>query len=542
MLETEIFNSNNDTGSLPGNPHGLTAESFEAPIRYFPRYLSNYSVGPTDFVVSNCQVINTSAEPVDVIFAWYDEEGNSYSKDKTIEGYGFYNTEDVFSQITESNIDTIEPPEPLEGVNFSLVVESESEALLINMSTNVYSKVVDTFGEVLASSSYDGTSASSVSQLLYFPLYLYNHSIGADCIAASNCQVMNTSDVPIDVVFTWYDQDGETYSHTEIIESYRFYNTNDDFLPTSGTNFALVVTAAGGEITGIVQTDIYDGLEVVATSSYDGISAPYLQLYFPRYLFNHPTGVDGVASSQAQIFNPGVHGGNITLTWYDENGNSYTKSEFLGSFSLYNTEADFSGGVPSPLTGTNFALSVSSTDIPLAGCALTHKFEITIDTTLMMDKIKIAESKFNLNLIGAGESVYKAVASSAYNGGGCDADGEFRPPVAVITTDPDSPSGPASLIVTFNGTSSHDQDEEGLEIINYQWDFADGGSSTESIVQYTYNEAGVYSVTLTVTDDENQTDSETIAIEVDPPSLATLNVRAKGVTAGSSKRAKMKVY
>jgi len=41
-----------------------------------------------------------------------------------------------------------------------------------------------------------------------------------------------------------------------------------------------------------------------------------------------------------------------------------------------------------------------------------------------------------------------------------------------ITIDPDPASGPAPLTVTFDGSQSYDQDEEGFEIVSCQWDFA----------------------------------------------------------------------
>lgn len=55
-------------------------------------------------------------------------------------------------------------------------------------------------------------------------------------------------------------------------------------------------------------------------------------------------------------------------------------------------------------------------------------------------------------------------------------------------------TGPAPLPVDFNSTSV------GV-VFDYQWDFGDGGTSTESDPHYIYNEAGVYNVSLTVSND-----------------------------------------
>ena len=42
--------------------------------------------------------------------------------------------------------------------------------------------------------------------------------------------------------------------------------------------------------------------------------------------------------------------------------------------------------------------------------------------------------------------------------------------------------------------------EGGVEPYSYSWDFGDGSTSTEQNPTHTYNEAGTYTVTLTVTD------------------------------------------
>lgn len=42
-----------------------------------------------------------------------------------------------------------------------------------------------------------------------------------------------------------------------------------------------------------------------------------------------------------------------------------------------------------------------------------------------------------------------------------------------------------------------------INIVKWHWDFGDGGTSTEPVPQHTYTAAGVYDVTLTVTDDQD---------------------------------------
>jgi chitodextrinase len=78
-----------------------------------------------------------------------------------------------------------------------------------------------------------------------------------------------------------------------------------------------------------------------------------------------------------------------------------------------------------------------------------------------------------------------------------------QPPVA-------DPSGPYGAFVaesiTFDGSASFDPDGT---IVSYQWDFGDGATGTGATSTHAYATAGVYDVTLTVTDDGDATDTAT---------------------------------
>jgi PKD repeat protein len=84
------------------------------------------------------------------------------------------------------------------------------------------------------------------------------------------------------------------------------------------------------------------------------------------------------------------------------------------------------------------------------------------------------------------------------------------PPVA----DPDGPYYEnLGSPVTFDGSGSYDPD--GI-IVAYDWDFGDGNTDTGVSPIHTYATAGVYLVTLTVTDDGGLTDTYgTLAIITD---------------------------
>ncbi len=74
-------------------------------------------------------------------------------------------------------------------------------------------------------------------------------------------------------------------------------------------------------------------------------------------------------------------------------------------------------------------------------------------------------------------------------------------------------SGQAPLRVSFDGTGSHDQDGR---IVSFHWDFGDGSSQSNALADHLYDRPGLYTATLTVTDDQGATDSDTLEIEVVP--------------------------
>ncbi|MFQ5758332.1 MAG: PKD domain-containing protein, partial [Candidatus Bathyarchaeia archaeon] len=78
----------------------------------------------------------------------------------------------------------------------------------------------------------------------------------------------------------------------------------------------------------------------------------------------------------------------------------------------------------------------------------------------------------------------------------------YRHPVASFTYEPSAPYVGDS--VAFNASSSYDPDRY---IASYDWDFGDGTSDTGMVVTHTYSTDGVYTVALTVTDDEGLTDT-----------------------------------
>jgi len=93
-------------------------------------------------------------------------------------------------------------------------------------------------------------------------------------------------------------------------------------------------------------------------------------------------------------------------------------------------------------------------------------------------------------------------------------------PLAVITaSDEEYINEP----VTFSGEGSSDPD--GTAIISYEWGFGDGTTGTGATIDKTYTTAGIYTVTLVVTDEQNQVSEpavHSIILAARPPYAADL--------------------
>jgi PKD repeat protein len=91
-------------------------------------------------------------------------------------------------------------------------------------------------------------------------------------------------------------------------------------------------------------------------------------------------------------------------------------------------------------------------------------------------------------------------------------------PTASFTWSPSSPS--ALDPVAFDGTSSHSNNSGGY-IIDYQWNFGDGGTGSGATPTHTYAAAGTYTVTLTVEDDAGLTATTSQTVTVSPRATVT---------------------
>jgi PKD repeat protein len=108
-----------------------------------------------------------------------------------------------------------------------------------------------------------------------------------------------------------------------------------------------------------------------------------------------------------------------------------------------------------------------------------------------------------------------------------DSDGASASEAVLITVSEPVPNNPPvaiAVVATIDGLSvafdgSHSYDLDGNRIISsYDWDYGDGNTGTGIYPNHVYSSAGNFTATLTVTDDEGGTGTDTVAITVaDPP-------------------------
>ncbi|MBU0572098.1 SBBP repeat-containing protein [Patescibacteria group bacterium] len=86
----------------------------------------------------------------------------------------------------------------------------------------------------------------------------------------------------------------------------------------------------------------------------------------------------------------------------------------------------------------------------------------------------------------------------------------------------------------LSGSGSYDQDGF-IDIVNYDWDFGDGLTSSGETMSHTFTDNGIYSVTLTVTDAEGKFDSDTVTFTVNNVSpIGTLIISPAAISPGES--------
>ncbi len=101
--------------------------------------------------------------------------------------------------------------------------------------------------------------------------------------------------------------------------------------------------------------------------------------------------------------------------------------------------------------------------------------------------------------------------------------GQNRNPVARGTATPTSGAPP--LAVSFNATTSSDPDGDPL---SFAWTFGDGGSATGATPNHTYQTAGTYTATVTVSDGRGGSGATQFTIAAGRPPVPTIALPAVG--------------
>ena len=109
-------------------------------------------------------------------------------------------------------------------------------------------------------------------------------------------------------------------------------------------------------------------------------------------------------------------------------------------------------------------------------------------------------------------------------------------PTAIISATPTEIAEGES--VSFSAEASRDLDGE---IVSYYWDFGDGDTDTGISVEHTYPHSGHYTIALTVTDNDKLSETDTVVITVNMPTLS-VSISTNLVPSGESDKIIVQVF
>ena len=205
---------------------------------------------------------------------------------------------------------------------------------------------------------------------------------------------------------------------------------------------------------------------------------------------------------------------NLTVTDDDDQTNSFWKNITVREVGA--PIASFTYTPTEPLVGELVTFDATASDDP-DGDIVSYAWDFGDDTT------KIYR---DANLTAITNHTYTEAKTYTVKLNVTDDDGKwniasnfttvYTLPVANFTYSPSKPV--VGDPVTFNATASYDPDGGNTTypsgIVSYTWDFDDDDTGTGDITEHTYTDAGEYTVTLTVTDDEGLTNGTTATVTV----------------------------
>lgn len=114
----------------------------------------------------------------------------------------------------------------------------------------------------------------------------------------------------------------------------------------------------------------------------------------------------------------------------------------------------------------------------------------------------IGDTPFDINCLGGAQDIYPFISQDGWNN---------QAPIA----EAGGPySGIKNIDITFDASSSYDNDGS---IVSYLWDFGDGSTSSIQNPTHRYSTSGIYTITLTVTDNTGLTGSDNAEVTVLEP-------------------------
>ncbi len=301
-------------------------------------------------------------------------------------------------------------------------------------------------------------------------------------------QFTNTSTGPI-TGYTWDFGDGTTSNEANPVSSYTAAGTYTVTLTISDTNgvtdtTSQTVTVSEPIVAGFVANPV-DGqpLAVQFTNTSTGSVTSY------AWDFG-----DGNGSNEANPTHTYAVGNTytVTLTIGDVNGATQSTTQAVTV-----TEPLTANFATAPIDGNLLGIQFTNTSTgPIAGYAWDFGDGVGFSSETSPQYTYATGGTYNVTLTVTGAGGETANTSQEVT--------LVDPLIAGFTQ---SPLPENSLAIQFTNSSTG-------SVTGYTWDFGDGNSSNEANPLHSYIAGGTYNVTLTVTDAQGLTDSETLAVTV----------------------------
>jgi PKD repeat protein len=332
------------------------------------------------------------------------------------------------------------------------------------------------------------TASASIEITVEKPDATFTHIVRDGCTPLEVKFVRNMTGVD---EFEWDYGDGTPVNTTEASPEHTFINTGTSIIDRTVT---LKVKSAAGCIATYTSTvRVYPAFSAAFTMSTDtvcsGDAVAFTAIQGARqYYWDFGDGEGGIspAELESHIYNnPGQTPRKLTVELTTTSIYGCTSTTFMELVVMPKPDAEFEANPPSQIYSPQ-GNTVAFTDRTNPG-NWTYLWDFGDGTTSAEqhpEHLYTTSGEFEVTLTVSNESCSDAVTHTV----------KIAPPAPVASFDP-VPSGCAPLVVTLNNTSLN-TDVPGT---TYLWNFGDGSASTARNPNYTYLDAGIYKLELTVT-------------------------------------------